>query len=483
MTSIATATVTTDGTLSSSPSDSVVTLSAAAPLAYYKLQDTELSTEVSTDVDQAETILTMQPGVSNMTEIGRKQPRNSSSSSISSAMRRLSGRDKPLPEPVDGDAFFRGQFAEVYTIGGGTYWFLALFLFILEVLVVLKHAGVPGGAQLAALFNAFLEAPLIGPLLKFAMCGSTRHSYKVATAIEEDHPTLKEQRPTLKEGDLWAAPTNHFFPQRFKGHRGTPENLPITDFENAMPGNERGALWDLLFHGSERGFRLRFKTGISKTGGQTVFTVKRTPPQAFCKALCEQLYGLVTRPIKPFTVCCPCCCGTKELESSDEVEVFDSSGNIVGRVRKSTQIGKWEALFRNRFNKKAYPIYDVLGPDGEIIYTLLVPIRQYTFLGCCCTAYEDLDFISIVPGTRDTTGRFGGADAPEMLGWMLRLDPLQHLHQPVLLHDGEVCQVLEHFYFRKSGVLCGVPQGGPNVRHPAPDLPHRQHYTGATPWP
>ena len=263
--------------------------------------------------------------------------------------------------------------------------------------------------------------PLLGPIFKFILGGSTRHSYKVSTAIEEQHPTLNDMRPKMKEAQRWAAPAAHHFPQRYKGQRGTPEHHPITDFEHALPGNERGSLWDLLFHGRNRGFRVRFKTGVSQTGGQTVFTVRREVPRNFVQACCDQLVGLFREMMNAVCYLCRLCSNQKEVGASDQVEVLDANGQVLGRVRSSLQLGRCESFLRTRFNKKALPLYDILDAQGEILYTLTVPIRQYKFMGFCCAAFEDYDFISILPGPRKE-GRFGGLEEPEKFGWILPLE-------------------------------------------------------------
>lgn len=81
-------------------------------------------------------------------------------------------------------------------------------------------------------------------------------------------------------------------------------------------------------------------------------------------------------------------------------------------------------LFRNRFNKTAKPVYDILDTAGNIIYTIFVPITKYKFMFCCCDAYADEDYLTICPGPLDeATDRYRGTDNRDITGWMVALTP------------------------------------------------------------
>lgn len=107
----------------------------------------------------------------------------------------------------------------------------------------------------------------------------------------------------------------------------------------------------------------------------------------------------------------------------------DKKAGPIGSVRHSTQVGFFEKLCQNRFNKKPTPVYDVLDVNGEIAYTVLVPMGAGApFLGIPCfpTSYGDESYLAIVPGPRGKCAtpqtRRAGADLPTA-GWVVPVYP------------------------------------------------------------
>lgn len=368
---------------------------------------TELSKSMSVDTEATATIV---DGVVVIT----KQP-----------LRRKSKRasrntiDEPLA-PVSAEPVLQGTFVELFTIGGGAHWVLALIYFVLEIFVVLKHAGVVGAGQCVDLFNAQMESPCVGALLKFVLGGTSRHSYKAAGAKVADHPPLETYFSNLGKEEPPADAS--IFPQRINGQRGTPEFYPITDFDHALTGNERGPYWDLILNGGARGFNVRFKTGMKSRGGESIFSVARKYKGTCFGTVCRGFSDYLVHTCKTNTkVCCPCCCGTKKPSSMNEVQVQDAHGSMVGHVRRSIQGPS--TCCATRFSKIAKPAYDVLDDNNNILYTLLVPITKYQFCGCCCDAYADQDFVSIVPGPYNDETIYAGVEHPEKTGWILAMQP------------------------------------------------------------
>jgi len=189
--------------------------------------------------------------------------------------------------------------------------------------------------------------------------------------------------------------------------RGTPVNDPFTDFENPIFANDRGGVIDLLANGRQRGFNLKFKSGNhEQPGAEVLFQMSRATN--FCKVFCEAI-------------------GCSRFAPKDQgLSVFgaDKKAGKIGSVRHSKQASFCEKLFRNRFNKRAKPLYDVLDAEGSIAYTIMVPLdKGAPFLGLSCLpmSYGDEDFLAVVVGPR-TEERFGGAER-EGTGWAVALQP------------------------------------------------------------
>ena len=344
--------------------------------------------------------------------------------------RRKSGSSSKLP--ADEQLIFGAKFIEVFAIGGGFKWIYALIEFLVEFLEIFSDMGVPLAGQFVLIMRMLLiDSPPLGPLLQVALGAVARHSYKLAAL--DQHPALRDYwdpKPSCLQRTLCCVksldaplPQDQVFPFVEHGLRGTPEHVPITSFENALVANERGDPLDLLFRGEARSFRATFKTGNRrKDGGKSIFTVVRKAVNSLCSLICYCIAGMCIKTCAP---CCSCCCSNNEAEAAESTQIYGADGvTYVGQVRQSKQTTFWERLFRTRFNKSAKPVYDILDATGNIIYTIVVPIRRYRFLYCLCDAYADDDCLAIVPGPRQE-GRYLGAEMENYgaVGWIVQLTP------------------------------------------------------------
>jgi hypothetical protein len=152
---------------------------------------------------------------------------------------------------------------------------------------------------------------------------------------------------------------------------------------------------DNIFNVRKRNFRMKFKTGNTpkQEGASDLFTARRAKGLCSMKADINVLKG----------------------KSNDK-------GGMLGHVRNTTQVGWCEKVFRNRFNKKAQPLYDVVDSKGDIAYTVLLPVEEYKLFGCLCTVAKDMDYLAIVKGPRNEETRFGGAEL-KTSGWVVPVEP------------------------------------------------------------
>jgi len=204
------------------------------------------------------------------------------------------------------------------------------------------------------------------------------------------------------------APEAFPFPQRAGRLRGTPEHHPITDFENTIYADERGKFIDLMVAGDARGYGLVFKTGKQQFGGEAMFQVRRSTTN-LCLGLCKLVVACLTMG----KAC--------SFKNGKAVEVLDADGEtLLGSIVKSSQNSKCSFLTRNRFNAKAKAAYDILDADGDIRYSVVVPVFRGKFLHCI-TAFYDYPHLVIVPGPL-TDERNRGAEE-EGSGWVVELRP------------------------------------------------------------
>lgn len=204
------------------------------------------------------------------------------------------------------------------------------------------------------------------------------------------------------------APEAFPFPQRAGSLRGTPEHHPITDFDNTIYANECGKFLDLMMAGEARGYTMEFTTGKQQFGGEAVFHIRRSAIN-FCLGVCKM------------AVACCTLGRVGDLNNGNKVEVLAADGKtLLGSVVKSRQYSMCCALMRNRFNAKAKAAYDILDAQGEIRYSVVVPVFQGKFLHCI-TAFYELDYLVIVPGPL-TDQRNRGAEE-EGSGWVVELRP------------------------------------------------------------
>lgn len=175
-----------------------------------------------------------------------------------------------------------------------------------------------------------------------------------------------------------------------------------------MCANERGNFLDLLLTGEARGYRMKFKTGKQQFGGESIFHVQRNAIN-ICFGICQMAVSCLTLG------------GAGELNNGNEVQVLAADGTTpLGSIIKSKQCSHCCSFARNRFNAKAKPAYDILDAQGEIRFSIVVPVFQDKFLHCI-TAYYELEHLAIVPGPL-TEERNRGAEQ-EGVGWVLELRP------------------------------------------------------------
>jgi len=113
-----------------------------------------------------------------------QQPRASFLSRKPSKRRKQSVSDKT--------AFFKADYIEIFTIGGGTKWLYAIIELVLEIFVLAKHLGIPMAGQIVDAYKACMDTPYLGATVKFLLGAATRVSFSVAGARAADHPSLHE---------------------------------------------------------------------------------------------------------------------------------------------------------------------------------------------------------------------------------------------------------------------------------------------------
>lgn len=129
----------------------------------------------------------------------------------------------------------------------------------------------------------------------------------------------------------------------------------------------------------------QFKTGLNRFGGESMFHVQRASNN-ICLGLAKVLLGCATLG------------GASSVGNSNPIKVLQGvNKSPLGSVINSKQWSHCFPFVRNRFNAKAKPVYDVLNADGEIRFSIVVPVKQGKFLGCITAFYEE-DFLAIVPG-------------------------------------------------------------------------------------
>lgn len=274
-------------------------------------------------------------------------------------------------------------------------------------------------------WNSLLGTPVLGGLLLTMLGGNSRIGYKIGGATEAPplsdywHPLQPGQG--CKNGEPYKKESEADFPWVEHGVRGTPENTPFTDFSNAIFANERGNDADLCMNAGARGMRMRFKTGNSnQANAQTLFEIRREPPFTLCGAIWFITVGVFCWALGKI---CPCCgCGAEPVEAKDSFEVYGSDRKTrLGFVQQTKQLKTCELLFRNRFKKAALPVYDICDTEGTVVYTAMIPIKEYKFLGMC-QAWSDEKHMVFIKGKRDMEDIYSGSNEPN-LGWMVRLDP------------------------------------------------------------
>lgn len=351
------------------------------------------------------------------------------------------------------------DYLESFVVGGGTLWLYALFDVFIKMMVIAKQMGVPMAGQTVEILTAIRDNPLGGAMIKF-MCGAvTRSSYMFSGTTAAAHPPLSKVWSYVSPDDAkvlgisctagtidacyklsscdctgcclglakshrgestepLVAPLNRFpFPETIGALRGTPMHTTISNFDNTIYGNEHGEILDLAINGKERGFSVRMKTGNvhAVNPGEDLFTVSREPRTGRQTLLNMVLmFG----------------CEQFMQDSDKSAVVTSSSGQQLGKIQASIQKPPfWDRYFRTRFSARDFPLYDILGADGEIKYTVLVPVKRFN-PACLPPTYYDENFLLLVEGKMATPPAYGTQPRPwqenyKNPGWVIPITP-QH---------------------------------------------------------
>lgn len=247
------------------------------------------------------------------------------------------------------------------------------------------------------------------------------------------------------------APDRYPFPETVGALRGTPMHKTVSKFDNAIFGNERGNFLDLAVNGKERGFSMRVKTGNTSASnpGEVVFQMAKNAVPWYIF-----LFNLLLCFAVDFRKYCTFSCDKNEdvkevieegaEKAKEEIEkiinnrmiiekkqgavlVYSASGKNIGAIRQSKQKPNFcDRLFRNRFTARDFPLYDIIDANGDILYTVIVPVKKFNT--CCLPpSYYDEDFFLIVEGTVSypdlTSEPTPWAEAYSNFGWVVPVTP------------------------------------------------------------